>query len=219
MEKINFETKNGKPYYGGSLDLRGTGITVLPEGLTVGGYLDLRGTGITVLPEGLTVCGYLDLRGTGITDPKYTKINSDNYLFSCQGGKYIKCDGIFAEVLQKRGNVFKVKQFGNSKQFFVVTNGAGKYAHGDTLKEAKRNLIFKISDRNKSDYESLTTDSILTYEKAIECYRVITGACAFGSKDFVVNRLTQKKKEYTIREIITLTKGEWGNSTFANFFK
>jgi len=50
----------------GSLDLEGTGITVLPDGLTVGGSLDLRGTGITVLPDGLTVGGSLDLRGTGI---------------------------------------------------------------------------------------------------------------------------------------------------------
>ena len=59
--------KDCKPYYGGSLDLRGTGITSLPDGLTVGGSLDLRGTGITSLPEGLTVGGYLDLEGTGIT--------------------------------------------------------------------------------------------------------------------------------------------------------
>ena len=57
--------KNG--HCGGSLDLRGTGITTLPDGLTVGGYLDLRGTGITTLPDGLTVGAYLDLRGTGIT--------------------------------------------------------------------------------------------------------------------------------------------------------
>ena len=42
---------------GGSLDLRGTGITALPEGLTVGGWLDLSGTGITALPEGLAVGG------------------------------------------------------------------------------------------------------------------------------------------------------------------
>ena len=52
---------------GGNLDIQGTGITVLPEGLTVGGSLDLRGTGITVLPENLTVGGSLDIQGTGIT--------------------------------------------------------------------------------------------------------------------------------------------------------
>ena len=58
--------ENGK--VGGSLDLRGTGITELPDGLSVGGYLDLEGcTGITELPDGLSVGGSLDLRGTGIT--------------------------------------------------------------------------------------------------------------------------------------------------------
>ena len=53
---------------GGSLDLRDTQITALPEGLTVGGSLDLENcTQITALPEGLTVGDYLDLRGTQIT--------------------------------------------------------------------------------------------------------------------------------------------------------
>ena len=52
---------------GGWLDLRGTSITSLPEGLTVGGSLDLCGTSITSLPEGLTVGGWLDLRNTHIT--------------------------------------------------------------------------------------------------------------------------------------------------------
>ena len=53
---------------GGNLDLRGTGITSLPDNLTVGGSLDIEGcTGITSLPENLTVGGSIDLRGTGIT--------------------------------------------------------------------------------------------------------------------------------------------------------
>ena len=37
-------------------------------GLSVGGSLDLRGTGITALPEGISVGGSLDLSGTGITN-------------------------------------------------------------------------------------------------------------------------------------------------------
>ncbi|MBR1448340.1 MAG: hypothetical protein IJ588_06310, partial [Prevotella sp.] len=49
------EVKDNHLYYGGSLDFSGTGITSLPENLTVGGYLDLSGTGITSLPENLTV--------------------------------------------------------------------------------------------------------------------------------------------------------------------
>jgi len=58
----------------------------------------------------------------------------------------------------------------------------------------------------------------MTFEQSIECYRVITGACSFGTKDFVSNRLIKKEKEYTIAQIIEATKGEYGNSTFKHFF-
>ena len=65
---VNLVIKDGKPFYGGSLDLRGTGITALPDNLTVGDSLDLENcTGITALPDNPTVGGSLDLRGTGIT--------------------------------------------------------------------------------------------------------------------------------------------------------
>jgi hypothetical protein len=52
---------------GGSLDLSGTQITALPEGLSVGGSLDLCRTPVTALPEGLSVGGSLDLCRTQIT--------------------------------------------------------------------------------------------------------------------------------------------------------
>ena len=51
----------------GNLDLHNTGITALPDNLTVGGWLDLSGAGITALPDNLTVGGTLYLSGTGIT--------------------------------------------------------------------------------------------------------------------------------------------------------
>ena len=72
---------------GGSLDLEGcTGITTLPDNLTVGGYLDLRGTGITTLPDNLTVGGSLDLRGTGITTlPDNLTVGGSLYLEGCTG--------------------------------------------------------------------------------------------------------------------------------------
>ena len=53
MEFTLEELKKMMEENGGSLDLRGTGITSLPDGLTVGGDLDLRDTGITTLPDGL----------------------------------------------------------------------------------------------------------------------------------------------------------------------
>ena len=52
---VSLEYVDGRLHYGGSLDLRSTQITALPENLTVGGFLYLRNTQITALPENLTV--------------------------------------------------------------------------------------------------------------------------------------------------------------------
>jgi hypothetical protein len=50
---------------GGYLYMNGcTGLTALPDGLSVGGYLYLRGcTGLTALPDNLSVGGDLYLNG------------------------------------------------------------------------------------------------------------------------------------------------------------
>ena len=206
----------GKEEVGGSLDL--SSLTSIPEGFnpTVGGYLYLRC--LTSIPEGFnpTVGGSLDLR-CGLR-ANYKKLPS-GYLLSWQDGKYLLADGIFTEVISHRGNVYHVREIAKKEIFYLVTDGNGKWSHGDTLKEAKSDLMFKISDRTKDDYNNLKLTDSLSFEDSIMCYRVITGACSFGTKDFVTNRLKDKKKKYTIAEMIKVTKGEWGNKTFSDFFK
>ena len=239
---------------GGYLDLRGTGITSLPEGLTVGESLYLRGTGITSLPEGLTVGESLYLRGTGITSlPEGLTVGESLYLEGCTGitdtskvkrilppqavqkieqarnpelrwewaGRtYIKVDGIFSQLISRRGNVSVVRQIGEKKDAYLVTDGNGRWAHGDTIAEARKDLVYKISNRDKSVYESLTLDSELTFEECIQCYRVITGACAAGTRNYVENRLPKPHKEkYTVREMIELTDGEYNSEKLREFFK
>ena len=217
--RVKIEIKEGKFYYGGYLDLRDTAISVLPDNLTVGGSLDLRGTAISVLPDNLTVGGSLDLRGTAITDRSKVKTNiNEESFFSWRNNKYIKADGIFSKVVSYKRNVFKIQKIGSDKETYLVTDGNGKFSHGDTIKEAKEDLIFKISNRDKSDFKALTLESKMSFEKAIECYRVITGACSFGTKDFVSNRLKKRPTEFTVAEMIQVTKGEYGNSTFTEFF-
>jgi hypothetical protein len=122
-------------------------------------------------------------------------------------------------VVNKKGNVYKVKKLNQTKEFYIVTDGNGKFSHGETLKEAKEDLIYKISSNlDKSKYKNLTLQSKLTFEEGIEAYRVITGACSFGVKDFVTTNKV-KKTSYTIEEIIKLTSNSYGGSTFKEFFK
>ena len=193
------------------------GTTV--DALKNGGSLDLEGTQIASLPDNLTVGGFLDLEGTQIADEEAGKVNKlhTETVLTWKNGKYILADEIFSEVILQRGNVRKIKNIGKTTIGYLITDGKGKWAHGNTLKEAKEGLIYKIGDRDTSKYKQLTVDSILSFNEAVEAYRVITGACAAGTRMFVEG-LERVKKEYSIREIIELTKGQYNSTTFAHFF-
>ena len=149
--------ENGKiKVVGGSLDLRNTNITELPDNLTVGGYLDLSDTNITELPDNLTVGGSLDLSDTNITElPDNLMVNNNIYGFNNekvvsvkkplkgynQERRYIYFDGILW------GNVKSVKKVENITiyktllGYCVVENELS--AHGKTLKQAMEDLTFK----------------------------------------------------------------------------
>ena len=204
---INFEEKDGAITVGGGLYLSGTGITSLPDNLTVGGGLDLSGTGITSKER------------EKVKKPDKQKMFefklSVQAKLSWQNGRYRIFDGIFCEVLRKLKNAYKVKIGLATK--YVVTDGVN-YAHGDTIKEAREDLIYKISDRDTSQYEDLSLDSLVTKEEAIKMYRAITGACEAGTRQFVKS-LDKIKKEYSIAEIIEITQGQYGSEEFKDFFE
>ena len=202
---------------GGSLYLEGTGITSLPENLVVGGSLYLQGTDIISLPDNLTVGLSLHHEDTGITDTSKVKRNVPD-LFQWRNYGYIKADGIFSKVISHRGDLYKISQIGKAEIEYLVTDGDGKWSYGDTLKQAKADLIYKISNRDKSKYENLTLDSELTFAEAIEAYRVITGVCANGTKMFIECELMERKEKYTIAEIIFFTYGQYNNEVFKAFF-
>ena len=202
--------KGFNPTVGGSLDL--DTVTKIPEGFnpTVGGNLYL--TNVTKIPKGFNpaVGGYVHPK---LTIP-YTELGNDPIIW--EDGKYILVDGIFTEVVYKKGNVYQVKKIGNPKEFYLVTDGT-KWAHGDTLKEAYQDLVYKVTNRSKEDFGHLTLDSVLTFEDSVACYRTITSACSFGTKDFVKSN-GFVEKDRTVREIIELTKDSYGNDSFTQFF-
>ena len=215
---------------GGWLRLNGTRITSLPDNLTVGGWLNLRGTRITTLPDNLTVGGTLDLRGTKITSlPDNLKVggriisceNLDHYT-RLQNGDYVEGEYLFADGILT--HVKRVKKIG--EYTFYIGKFPGKnvvfdgkyYAHCKTFRDGVRDIEFKrASDRGSDQYRSLTLDSEVSKDEAITMYRVITGACQQGTDSFV-NSLRDTKDRYTIREMISITQGQYGSRTFAEFF-
>ena len=220
------------PTVGG--DLRLNGLKSLPEGFnpTVGG--DLRLNGLKSLPEGFnpivggSLClyclksipkGFNPMVGESLYYDSFNKcidIKTPNIeeKLVWKDGKYRVFDGIFCEVLEHKRNVYKVKIRGEIS--YVVSNGEF-YSHGDTIKEAKESLIYKLSNRDCSEYKKWTLDTPITKEQAIKSYRAITGACEFGTRHFVES-LDKKLRKLTPRKVIELTKGQYGSCKYKEFF-
>jgi len=63
----------------------------------------------------------------------------------------IEVDGMKSILLHKKGKVMKVL-LTNFTESYIVTDGTN-YAHGSTVKEARESLIYKVSQRDKSEFE------------------------------------------------------------------
>lgn len=211
-----------------SLYAMDSSLTELPKNLVVYGSLDIEKTLIKCLPDDcLATRIFCDFE---LKDERYEKYKDLDKCYKLKdeivhiihpsGREFLHVDGILNDVVEKKGNVYHIRTGVNEPIYYVVTDGNGHWAHGDTLEDAKEDLIFKISKRDKSEYESLTLDSELPYNEAIDCYRVITGACRTGTRDYIEHRLPNPRKEkYTIGEMIELTKDEYGGRTFREFFE
>jgi len=213
QHNLTVEQFYGREKIEGSLDLES--LTSIPDGFnpTVGGGLYLRS--LTAIPDGFnpTVGGDLYLPA----NLKATK-KSPIFPLTWQDGKYIQTDGILTEVINHAGNVYRVKVVGKKDVTYLVTDRNGKWSHGETLEKAREDLVYKLSNRNTDSFKDLTLDSVLTFEEAAECYRVITGACGAGVKQFVESKGIQKE-DITVRKIVEITNGHYGHEKFVAFFK
>jgi len=132
-----------------------------------------------------------------------------------EDSEYIIVDNILSKVLKRRGNIIKVQNHSDSTESYIIEQN-GYYSHGRTLEEARESLVYKLSTRDLSEFKDLTLESVLTKEEAIRTYMSITGACALGTKRFIDSR--EIKEEYSIKEIISITRGQYGNEKFKEFF-
>ena len=184
------------------------------------GYLNL--SSVTSIPEGFnpTVGGYLYLSSVSKYIGAKVEIPYIPARYLWRNKEYIKVDGIFTKIISERGNVMRVQRIARSEVEYLITDGDGRWAHGATLKEAKDSLIYKITSRDTTKYKNWSLDTEITHAEAIEAYRTITGACAFGTRHFCEMILGDRKKDkYTVSEVIELTKGQYGADRFKDFFK
>ena len=149
-----------------------------------------------------------------------TRIKEDTYytLYNHEFAEVEIIDNVNTIILNRKKNIIKGLYFDNLKPCYVVEKD-GVYSHGDTLKEAKDSLIYKITNRDTSMYKDYTLETKVTFEEAVKMYRVITGACEGGTRNFVENVLKNKKKKYAVKEVIEETQGQYGHDRLKEFFE
>ena len=133
------------------------------------------------------------------------------------GEPHIIADGILSKIISRKGDVYKVINYGESEVSWLIKDGDVS-AHGSTLKEARESLVYKRTDKDLSKYESMDIDTELSKNDCITMYRSITGACSYGVRSFVEG-LEVVKAKYKISELIELTKNRYGNDKLCEFFK
>ena len=122
-------------------------------------------------------------------------------------------DGIFSYVLSNKGAVKKVKT-DNGKILFVVHDDKGNSAHGITIAEARKDLIYKVVAKFDGEIPESATG-----KEWVGIYRAITGSCAAGVKMFVEKTGKSLDKTYTSDEIYKLVEGHFGSDKFAEKIK
>ena len=226
--------------YAGSISCRCSSLVSLKGApKEVGGYFDCNDNALTTLKGApKEVGGYFACAYNKLTSLKGAPKEVGGY-FVCSGNPQLKelldkmptqaiygdvykwCgkiwsffDGVQKEVatIRKSGSITVYKMKDGT---YAVHDGEA-YAHGKTLKEARADLIYKRTSRDLSEYKELTMDSKLPLEECIKMYRSITGACSLGTKEFCSKK--KLKKAYTVREVIEITDGAYGNGILRVFF-
>ena len=251
----NLKTLPEELIVGGSIYLANTGISSLPNGLIVGknieiidiltpkGYhepfsesdLELNESHLPILLGNITLGGEImhnDNPLSIISPNQHTNI----HFLSLLNGKYILCNGMFAEVISHETNQWETlvhesslcfEHYNTYKQFFV-TDYLGNYGNGKDLNEAIQDLANRQKQKlETSIYEDLTLDNSLNFEDALLCYRAITDSSLdeihklaelLPNKKNPIDGLPDRNVYYTIQQIIDLSSNLSNNPKFSRYF-
>ena len=140
------------------------------------------------------------------------KILKPNRWYIVEKAKWVEVDfsdGIFSYVLSNHAGVKKVKtEKGNV--LYIVSDENGNSAHGETIKQAREDLVYKVIAKFEGKLPKKATGA-----EWIAIYRAVTGACSAGVKHFVEQQGKSLDDVYTAKQIAKLVQGQFGAEAFA----
>ena len=149
----------------------------------------------------------------GFVDGKKLKVQQD---YIVEKDKWVAVDftdNVFSRVISTKSGVKKVKT-DNGKILFVVHDENGNSAHGDTIKQAREDLVYKAVAK----FDGVLPKSA-TGKEWVGIYRAVTGACGAGVRNFVESTGKSLDDTYTAKEIAKLVSGQYGADRFAEKLK
>ena len=186
--------------------------------VVINGDFNCSNNKLTSLPESI---GNLKLNGGFYCDYNQLPPNQSVPQKLVEGiyDDYCYLDGILTDKISQKSldNKTVIKTtFG-----YIVSDGT-HHAHGKDVRTALLDLHFKTSTRDLEKYKSLDLNSKRPLNELYEIYRNVTGACSFGTnqwmsqnQDFVEK---VEKEGASINEILERTKGQYGNEKLTEFF-
>jgi hypothetical protein len=199
---------------------------------SVGGHLYIYAPAKLDAPKLESVGGHLYIYAPAKLDA-LKSVGGDLYIYAkgaltadrlYAGGydKFTVIDGIGCVVLSEKtqgGATIRLCRHSKIKdqkvvgdKFFVASQN-GHHAHGKTIAEATQELAFKTGSRDVSQWKNLPATTIKTPKEWAFVYRMITGACQYGTERFMADK-GKLKKRYTLAEIVAETKGAFGHERF-----
>jgi len=179
-------------------------------------------------------------KGSWITLAEYDKDNNNNWVVSFVKTEFVdgqrikedcfytlynkefyeveEIDNIKTIILKRKRNIIK-GVFLNDKTPCYVFEKDRVFAHGKTVKQAYLDWLFKTSDRDVNRYQDIKLDEVHDLNFWVIAYRTITGACSFGTNNYLENNKDKYKDKMTLQEVLTATEGQYGHNTFKEFFE
>ena len=203
---------------GGSFGCSNNQLTSL-EGApqTVGGSFGCSNNQLTSL-EGApqTVGGRFDCYNNQLTSLEGAPRQHADMFETFLGKGYVFLDGILTKSISIRTkdgvNIYRTQKLYNVDIIYVAREGLTA-AHGRTIKEALEELRFKTASKDVEQYRGMAKTTKHTPKEWAVIYRAITGACKWGTENFIAGK-GNLKKHYTLSEILTQTDGSFGHDKF-----
>ena len=166
---------------------------------------------------------YCIIRGREFLDPGSGYGDGSGYgVEELDGKKIYQIDGLQTALFSIKGNVAKGAVLQNDLTWkpCYIAKGGGRFAHGETLRDAMTALTDKLFDDMPEE------ERIAEFVKAHPEYRKpypnrdlydwhhrLTGSCEMGRNAFVADKGLSLDDETTVEQFVELTRNAYGSST------